>query len=265
MKNFCFSIVLFFLLIFESVVAQNTWVYNKGGNKFDGTYKTASVIGKGGEWPYTKPTFVINTFNDNKINLYISGIGYTGCDEQTLWVAFNDDETIYKTKTITSNIEDDAIFFRYFENLSMLEFIKKLKEHKGFDLRYTSSCKQVDLSFTLKGSLKAINYATDKHLNEIKQKNKEEEKVLSIIQDKETNILLKKESIINNVNSFFEKNERNDKITDDHFQMKIARLKATTSVHLYGKEDMLDLKPSKININEGDSITVLNYLIEVSR
>lgn len=260
MKNYYFPIVIFFLLIFEFAEAQNTWVYNKGGNKFDGNYKTASVIGKGGEWPYTKPTFVINTFNDNSINFYISGIGYTGCGKQSLWVAFDNDETIYKTNTITSNIEDDAIFFRYFENLSMLEFIKKLKEHKRFDLRYISSCKKIDLSFTLKGSLKAINYATDKHLNEIKQKNKEEEKALSIIHAKKTDILLKKKSIIKNVNSFFETNERNDKKTDDLFQMEIAKLKSTSSMRLYGKEDMLDLKSSEININERDSVSVLNYL-----
>ena len=84
------------LLITLALTAQS-WTFSEGGDAFDGKYKTSSVIGKGTNYPYTKPSLVINKFEgEENINFYISGGGYfqekTGIS--VLWVFDNEPNKI---------------------------------------------------------------------------------------------------------------------------------------------------------------------------
>ena len=54
-------LILNFVLLTSYVNGQK-WEYNAGNNAFDGNYKTATIIGKGGLSPYNTPGFIINMF-----------------------------------------------------------------------------------------------------------------------------------------------------------------------------------------------------------
>ena len=60
------------LLITLTLTAQS-WTFSKGGNAFDGTYKTSSVVGKGTEYPYKTPILVINKFDNPNIGDFVLG------------------------------------------------------------------------------------------------------------------------------------------------------------------------------------------------
>lgn len=110
--------LLIFLLIPFISLAQS-WTYKKGGNAFDGEFKTSSVLGKGSEFPYNKPSLVINKFeNDEQINFYLSGAGYfqdnTGISIK--WVFDNEPNTIYSSYSWSLSNDGKIIFFNRFNN-----------------------------------------------------------------------------------------------------------------------------------------------------
>jgi hypothetical protein len=55
--------LLFILIVFNlfSINAQ-TWRYSSSGNDFDGRYKISLITGNANNYPYNKPTLVINYF-----------------------------------------------------------------------------------------------------------------------------------------------------------------------------------------------------------
>ena len=90
MKNLIFT-----LLFSVSLISfGQTWKYSEGGNAFDGKYKTSIVTGIGSNFPYQKPSLVVNKFEGESINFYISDAGYfqenTGIS--VLWVFDNEPE-----------------------------------------------------------------------------------------------------------------------------------------------------------------------------
>jgi len=72
-------LLLFPCIIISNYLIAQKWTYSSGVDPFDGKYKTSSIIGTGGEFPYTNPQFVINLFNDDQLNVYIANAGYAGC------------------------------------------------------------------------------------------------------------------------------------------------------------------------------------------
>ena len=90
MKKLLFSLAIF--ISFASF--GQTWKYSEGGNTFDGKYKTSIVTGVGNNFPYTKPSIVINRFEGKSINFYISDGGFfqAGTGIRVLWVFDNKGE-----------------------------------------------------------------------------------------------------------------------------------------------------------------------------
>ena len=119
--------LLLTLAIFTSFASfGQTWKFSEGGDAFDGKYKTSSVTGKADNYPYTKPSLVINKFeNDNSINFYISGSGYWSEDSgvSILWVFNNEPNTIYSTYDWSYSADNKILFFIVFlHNLDFLVF-----------------------------------------------------------------------------------------------------------------------------------------------
>ena len=83
MKKNCLLLVL---LSFSITSLFSQWNFKKGETDFDGSYKTSSVFGYGGSFPYQKPLFVINKFDDGTPNIYITGAGYSGCMESKFYL-----------------------------------------------------------------------------------------------------------------------------------------------------------------------------------
>lgn len=164
---------LFILLCFIICqVSYGQWTFKKGGNKFDGEYKTASILGKGGEWPYTKPAFVINRFGEDEPNLYLASIGYTGCSSPTISFAFDGVDEILVFRS-SSDKEKEAAFILG-SAYEIQNLLKLLKSKSKFYVRYEDSCNKKDFEFSLSGSTNAINYVVgnyyDEYINRLEEK-----------------------------------------------------------------------------------------------
>jgi hypothetical protein len=147
------------------------WSYTSGSNAFDGEYKTASIVGKGGLFPYNKPLFVVNIFSDNNLNIYITNAGYAGCDNKIIYIKFDSESLIYSF-TVTTNSTHEGWFLNKniydSSSLTNLELIENLKLHNKIYVRLSSDCNQSDYEFSLVGSSVALNYIITEYLKKKK-------------------------------------------------------------------------------------------------
>lgn len=177
--------LLILLTLFAYTLQSNaqSWKKSSGGDEFDGKYKTSSVIGKADNYPYTKPSLVINKFeNDNSINFYIASSGYWSEDSgvSILWVFSNEPNTIYSTYDWSYSADNKILFFKEFNNpnsdlkLSAYEFIDKLRKASKVSVRISNDYGKNNMSFSLSGSTNAINHVLpnlDEILSGIEKKN----------------------------------------------------------------------------------------------
>jgi len=162
MKHTVFLLPLLFMFIGHS--HGQSWSYQDGENPFDGKYKSSHVKGKGTEFPYNSPLLYVNYFEKSgAINIYIGACGYAGCDNNLIYVKFDDEEPIY-VFDVTSNSEKSVWFLHETKDattdyhLPAYEFLQKLKKHNKVYIRASSDCGSNDMVFSLSGSTKALNY-----------------------------------------------------------------------------------------------------------
>ena len=139
------------------------WTSSEGGSAFDGKYKTSSVVGKGTNFPYTKPVLVVNKFDGEKLNFYISGGGYF--QEKTsigvLWVFDNEPDTIYSTYDWSISDDGKILFFSEFNNpdgsgkLKPVDIIEKLTLANKVTVRMKDKFGSNDIVFLLKWKYKS--------------------------------------------------------------------------------------------------------------
>jgi hypothetical protein len=163
---------LILLLLFIPILSfGQTWKYSEGGSAFDGKYKTSSVTGKGTNFPYESPTLVVNKFDGEDINFYISNGGFfqekTGIS--VLWVFDNEPDTIYSTYDWSISNDGKILFFKEFNNpeggsgkLKPIEIIEKLTAANKVTVRMKDNYGSNDIVFSLSGSTKAINFVIPK-------------------------------------------------------------------------------------------------------
>ena len=172
--------LLFILIVFNlfSINAQ-TWKYSSSGNDFDGRYKSSLITGNANNYPYNKPTLVINYFDkDDSLNFYISDAGYysDSSDVEVLWVFNNEKDIIYKTSRINLSSDGKSIFLKSFsstksdKDISIYEFINKLKTASSVSVRILGKFDKNDIKFSLNGSTKAINYVISAEEIDLKTK-----------------------------------------------------------------------------------------------
>jgi len=188
MKKNCLLLVL---LSFSITSLFSQWTFKKGETDFDGSYKTSSVFGYGGSFPYQKPLFVINKFDDGTPNIYITGAGYSGCDGKQILFKFKGDDRIYRTSYVTEGRESESWFIESFENLGLHDFFILLKKNSLMSVRMLSDCSKKDYKFSLNGSAKAIDFVVGR--NWIKEQ-LEMEKLLIKIKAERDSLKKKKEA-----------------------------------------------------------------------
>ena len=252
-----FLIIVIFFIVFNS--SAQSWSYHSGGNAFDGKYKTASVKGYGTDYPYAEPLLVINMFNEESLNFYLSKGGYyqstTGIS--ILWAFSKEPETIYESADYTISDDGKTLFFgEYYQNnltgdiLQFLEFMEKLKTSNKVDIRIKDKYGKNDITFSLVGSSKAIGYVVSKEYKE--QKLAQQEEILNALKESrekkaEINIkismLLEKAGIINveerdkmvvKIDSYFDFNELFRMIEIDSLTFDLNKLSA--HLNLLNKE-----------------------------
>ena len=159
MKKFLLLLIIPFLSFGQS------WKFDSGKSDFDGSYKTAFIQGKGNNFPYNKPVLTINKFSNNsEINFYISeGWSFTENSGSNIkWVFDNEPDIIYLANKLSYSNDGLIVFFQEFydpvsnKNISKYEFINKLKTASKVSVRLANNYGKNDVTFTLKGSSKAI-------------------------------------------------------------------------------------------------------------
>lgn len=164
------KIVLILILINTTYLFAQNWEFKSGGNAFDGKYKTSSIKGKGTDYPYNNPLLVINLFREESLNFYIADAGYFQDLSETdvVWIFNNAPETLYKSYNLSKSDDSKILFFEDFKNsltnesLSKIEFIEKLKTANKVSVRIKNNYGKNDISFSLRGSTKAIDYVVSK-------------------------------------------------------------------------------------------------------
>lgn len=172
--------ILFFFSFCVTIYGQK-WTYSSGGNAFDGKYKTSSVIGNGGEFPYQNPQLVVNLFdNGSSPNIYFADVGYAGCDDKIIYLNFDDNNKVYSFYCST-NSDKDVWFISYSQyhksDLTTIELLNKFMNHSYVNVRLSSSCGKKDYKFPLTGSAIAINFVVNEWITKEIIKEKEQEKL----------------------------------------------------------------------------------------
>ncbi len=167
--------LLFLLCLFSVSILASQWKTGSSNNKFDGNYRYASIIGKGGEWPYTTPALNLNLFEDDEPNFYLSNIGYTGCSHPSLSFTFDsmDEVLVYSS---TSNSDGDAAFVNATHD-KLVELFELLKEKSVVYVRHESRCGKNDYQFSLRGSTVAINYVLGEYYDTLQALQQRERKL----------------------------------------------------------------------------------------
>lgn len=169
------TILLFLYVFLSSLLLGQTWKYSEGGNAFDGKYKTSSIKGKGTDYPYNSPALVVNKFEGEDFNFYLSNAGYFQEDTGIgiLWVFDNEPNTIYSTYDFSISNDGKILFFNEFNNpdgslasLKSIEFIEKLTLANKVSIRVKNNYGSNDMVFSLSGSSKAINFVLPKEQRE---------------------------------------------------------------------------------------------------
>ena len=162
---------LLFILLFTSISYSQSWKYNTFESDFDGSYKLARVYGTGGEFPYKNPDLVVLRYSTGSINIYISGAGYSGCDNKKVKFKFNNDDEIYTTSSVGGGTNNDSWFINSMNDISEIQLLEKFTKHNSVSVRLISNCSSKDYKFSLSGSTKALKFVLGEKM--IREINKE--------------------------------------------------------------------------------------------
>lgn len=195
-----FPLITFFFLIVVGLNAQ-TWTYSSRTSDFDGDYKIVSAYGYGGEFPYESPRFIVRDMN-GRINLYISNLGYTGCNGNELIIVFDSKRRYYvSTNLLIESTDNDALFIAGMreswdsEVLTEYHLLDEIRKSTKMSIRFSSDCKTNDFFYRLDGSSSALSrmlgntidyelkyFDEQKDQRELDRQKREEEQRLKIIE-----------------------------------------------------------------------------------
>ena len=246
---------LIFIIAFSAtyIISAQSWKYKSGGNAFDGKYRTSTIQGKGTDFPYNKPLLVINLFNEESLNFYISGAGYfsSSSDIEILWAFNNEPNVIYESESFSISDDGKIIFFTSFKNTTTdevyyeLDYFEKLKSAGKVDIRVSGKYGKNDISFSLSGSTKAIDYVVSKKYRDKRKALLEEykEKLLAKIDEQIktdsiiTQLILKagvreeeKDEVLEKINEYFRIYDLNTKEIDS-LNFDISSYSADINLH----------------------------------
>lgn len=216
------------------------WQSKAGNDEIDGKYKTSYVIGLG-EFPYNKPMLVVNTYDEQNLNIYITGVFYAGCDNLKAIVKFDKEDKIREFR-MTTNSNNDTWFFKHefgsdSEHSSNLNFLESLKSNNKITIRLSNDCGEYDYKFNLAGSTKAINYVAGNYIQKVKGR------LMEIEQEKKNT----------------EQNERDlDKLFESKRDSLVIRV-ADKRMFLYDNQNLFGLR-NDIFLEKGDTfkISIIN-------
>jgi len=234
MKKLLIILLCLPIIGFGQLSKDKIWIFNSGFNDFDGNYKTASVLGKGTDYPYNTPSLVINYIeNINQINFYIADAGYflSSSNTRVQFSFSNEKGRIYEANSISHSGDNTIVFLgnNFSLNNNRIDIFNKLMSASYVNIRVSDEYGKNDLNFTLNGSSNAIKQVIPKEFfeehNSLAQKKIEEEKEKEKIENRKVSI---RDSILmislNNYNVSKKiknqiLNEVNNKISDKGYEI----------------------------------------------
>jgi hypothetical protein len=186
MRSLLFSVLALWL----QIATAQTWTFKTTGNDFDGRIRTATVLGRGGESPYTTPLLVVNYFVESKsLNFYVTDFGYTGCkNNRALFII--DGTKRLTTVDVSDDNEHNTLFLDEFNlssdqsgmSLSKHEVLQLLKSGTKLSVRLSNDCFSRDYTFSLSGSTSAINHVLGAEFNQaIADEQRRREEFLGVV------------------------------------------------------------------------------------
>ena len=163
-----------------------TWKHKVKYSDFDGNYDLVYANGYGGSYPYENPQFIIR--NNGSDELFISDLGYTGCDNNSLLIVF-DRSRRYRVYGGPSTDNEAFFLHRFYEDVTGEELTKyhlllEIMKSSKMSIRFENDCKINDFYYRLDGSTSALTKMFGRKIpNEVKTF--EEDKVKMAIVEKE--------------------------------------------------------------------------------
>jgi len=148
----------FFIFIAFGLNAQ-TWKHKVQYSDFDGKYDIVYAFGYGGSSPYENPQFIVRNIDENE--LFISDLGYTGCDDNKLVIVF--DKTRKYIVYGNPSTDNEALFLSsiYYQNEELTErtiyhLLKEIMQSSKMSIRFSNDCSIRDFYYRLDGSTSAL-------------------------------------------------------------------------------------------------------------
>jgi len=137
------------------IISPDKWNFMIEDNTFDGTYKSAFIIGESNS-PYVhSPVLSVNRTNYEPHQVFLSYFPAGICGENIIWIKFNKDSKKYELTALYSFI--DRRYVLIFNNsLTVGNFIRKLKLGEYFEIRLINECIKLDVRFILEGANEAL-------------------------------------------------------------------------------------------------------------
>lgn len=163
--------LIFFTIFIPLLSFGQVWVFEEGGNPFDGQYRTAQITANNGEFPYHESKLVVNIFNNKKVNVYITESGYynSTSELEVLWAFDNEPNVIYGSRYNGISAGGKTIFFEGiytsnpYKEYSKFDLIEKLKSSTKVSVRLRDPYGKNDVSYSLSGSTAAIGFVFENY------------------------------------------------------------------------------------------------------
>jgi len=155
------KLLLLSTFILLSVVGLNaqTWKHKVQYSDFDGKYDIVYAFGYGGSSPYENPQFIVRNIDENE--LFISDLGYTGCDDNKLIIVF--DKTRKYIVYGNPSTDNEALFISsiYYQNEELEEqniyhLLQEIMRSSKMSIRFSNDCSTRDFYYRLDGSTSAL-------------------------------------------------------------------------------------------------------------
>ena len=119
--------LILLLLFFSYTSSSQTWKYSSTNDPFDGKTIYVTAKGYGGEFPYNSPDFYIRyRVKSDNLEMFISGLGYSGCDNNIIRIAYDDNPNKVVEYSVSESVDRDAIFFRSVNFNDILDNLKSI-------------------------------------------------------------------------------------------------------------------------------------------
>jgi hypothetical protein len=256
---------LLLLLFFPIVLYGQAWSYSNGSNKFDGKYKMSYAKVKGGQFPYNEPSLILTKYENGSLQFYLNNTGFYQFNTKlSIEFIFDDSNKLFEINDYSLSNDGLAIVLNSMVsydnsftidgsyNLSqMLDFFTKKNK---VNIRVSDNFKTIDLSVSLSGSTKAINYVypnLKNDLDEIEKSKLQKEEFLNKVIER-NKIIIEKYNKVISYNSIIKLKD----ILLDKEKVSIYKLLSKDTV-----SDSIYFKPMNSSLRNTENREALMYFV----